>query len=319
MEFPSHSKDWRKFEQNNKAIALNILFVTYNTKQIRAAYVSKHNDERDNQVNLLMITNNDKDWHYLAVKSISGLLKGITSKHNGDFYCLNCFHSYTTEKKLKKHQRICRNHDFCHMIMPKENNKILKYNPGEKSLKVPFIIYADLECILRKMSACQVNPTKSYTEKKAEHEPSGYSLVTYCSFDKSKNEIKYYRGEDCMKMFCKDLKDQAMKIINYEKKEMIPLTDEEKETHENQKICYICEQEFCMDENNKKEFKLNQKVRDHCHYTGKYRGAAHSSCNLRYKIPKEIPVIFHNGSTYDYHFIIKELAKEFKGNFECLG
>ena len=80
--------------------------------------------------------------------------------------------------------------------MPKENNKILKYNPREKSLKVPFIIYADLECILRKMNACQVNPTKSYTKKKAEHEPSGYSQVKSCSFDKSKNECIYYRGQD---------------------------------------------------------------------------------------------------------------------------
>ena len=62
-----------------------------------------------------------------------------------------------------------------------------------------------------------------------------------------------------------------------------------------------------------------QKVRDHCHYAGKYRGAAHSKCDLRYRIPKEIPVVFHNGSTYDYHFIIKQLAKEFKGNFDCLG
>ena len=203
--------------------------------------------------------------------------------------------------------------------MPDENNKILKYIQGEKLLKVPFIIYADLECLLQKINTCQNNPDKSYTEKKATHRPSGYSLVTCCSFDKSKNERKYYRGEDCMKIFCKDLKDQAMKIINYEKKEMIPLTDEEKETHENQKICYICEQEFCMDENNKKEFKLNQKVRDHCHYTGKYRGAAHSICNLRHKIPKEIPIVFHNGSTYDYHFIMKQLAKKFKGNFDCLG
>ena len=151
------------------------------------------------------------------------------------------------------------------------------------------------------------------------HEPSGYSLVRCCSFDKSKNEQKYHRGDDCMKVFCKDLKDQAMKIINYEKKEMIPLTDKEKETHENQKICYICKQEFCMNENNEKEFKLKQKVRDHCHYTGTYRGAAaHSICNSRYKIPKEIPVVFHNGSTYDYHFIIKQLAREFKGNFDCL-
>ena len=92
-----------------------------------------------------------------------------------------------------------------------------------------------------------------------------------------------------------------------------------KKTHKNQKICYICEQEFRTNESNKKEFKLKQKVRDHCHYTGKYREAAHSICNLCYQIPKEIPVVFHNGSTYDYHFIIKRLAKEFKGNFDCLG
>ena len=90
---------------------------------------------------------------------------------------------------------------------------------------------------------------------------------------------------------------------------MIPLTTEEKIHYNEQDICYICKKEF--DKSNKKHYK----VRDHCHYTGKYRGAAHNICNLRYKIPKEIPVVFHNGSTYDYHFIIRE----FDGNFECLG
>ena len=247
------------------------------------------------------------------------LLRGITSNHNEDFYCLNCFHSHTTENKLRKHEKICNEHDFCYLKMPNEDNKILIYIPGEKSLKVPFINYADLECLLQKIKSCQNNPEKSYTEKKAVHRPSGYSLITCCSFDKSENERKYYRGIDCMKIFCNDLKDQANKIINYEKKEMIPLTDDEKETHENQKICHICEKEFCTGENNKKEFKTMQKVRDHYHYTGRYRGAAHSICNLRYKIPKEIPVVFHNSSTYDYHFIIKQLTKEFKGNFDCLG
>ena len=122
-----------------------------------------------------------------------------------------------------------------------------------------------------------------------------------------------------MKIFCEGLKDQAMKIINYEKKEMIPLTNEEIESYENREICHICEKEFCTDKNNKKEFKLKRKVRDHCHYTGKYRGAAHSICNLRYKISKEIPVVFHNGSTYDYHFIIKQLGRELKDYFHCLG
>ena len=177
-----------------------------------------------------MITDGTGNWHCLAVKIISGLLRGITSNHNGDFYCLNCFHPYTTEKKLRKHERICNDHDFCHLKMPDESNRILKYIPGEKSLRVPFIIYADLECLLRKKYICRNNPEKSYTEKKDVHKPSGDCLVTCHSSDKSKNERKYYRGEDCMKIFCKDLKDQAMKIINYEKKEMIPLTDEEKDT-----------------------------------------------------------------------------------------
>ena len=268
IEFPSYSKDWRKFKKNNKSIDLNILFTPYNTKQIRPAYISKYNNERDIQVNLLMITDNNNNWHYLAVKSISGLLKGITSKHKEDLYCLNCFCSYTTAKKLKKHERICKDHDFCHVKLPNADNKILKYNPGEKSLKVPFVIYADLECLLQKINTCQNNPEKSYTEKKAKHKPSGYSSVKCCSFDNTANESSYYRGKDCMKIFCRDLRDQAMKTINYEKKEMIPLTNEEEEgSYENQDICYICEKEFCTNKNNKKEFKSNCKVRDHCHYT----------------------------------------------------
>ena len=90
---------------------------------------------------------------------------------------------------------------------------------------------------------------------------------------------------------------------------MIPLIKEEEDNYNEENTCYIC----------KKHFNNDMKVKDHCHFTGKYRGAAHNMCNLRYKVPKNIPVIFHNGSTYDYHFIIKELASEFDGNFECLG
>ena len=111
----------------------------YDTKQIKQEYISKYNNERDGQVNLLMITDGTTNWHYLAIKNISGLLRGITSNHNGDFYCLNCFHSYTTKRKLKKHERVCKDHDFCDIIMPDEDNKILKYNPGEQSLKVYYL------------------------------------------------------------------------------------------------------------------------------------------------------------------------------------
>ena len=96
---------------------------------------------------------------------------------------------------------------------------------------------------------------------------------------------------------------------------MLPLTDKENKSCKKQNVCYICKKGFSADDDNKKY----HKVRDHCHYTGKYRGAAHSVCNLRYKTPKTIPIVFDNAPTYDYYFIIKELAKEIKGQFECLG
>ena len=103
-----YKKDWKKFESNIKAIALNILYVSHNTKEIRHAYKSKYNSNRENQVILLMITDGEK-WHYLAVKRFSALFRGIKSKHEGDFYCLNCFCSYRTENKLKKHKKVCEN------------------------------------------------------------------------------------------------------------------------------------------------------------------------------------------------------------------
>ena len=100
-----------------------------------------------------------------------------------------------------------------------------------------------------------------------------------------------------MRNFCLDLGEHVTKIINYEKKEMIPLTKKEEKKHNKQKVCHIFKKRYSTDDNNKKY----HKEKDHCHYTGKYRGAAHDICNLRYKIPKEISVVFHNGSTGNYH------------------
>ena len=147
------------------------------------------------------------------------------------------------------------------------------------------------------------------------HTLSGCSLFTNCSFHSEENQLDCYRGKDCMERFCKNLKENVIKIINYEKKEMIPLTDEKSKSCKKQRACYICKKEFSTDYDNKKY----HKVRDQYHYTGKFRGPLHNICNLRYKTIKEIPIVFHNGSTYDYHFIIKQLAKEFKGQLECLG
>ena len=109
--------------------------------------------------------------------------------------------------------------------------------------------------------------------KKIKHTSSGYSLFTSCSFDSTKNKLDCYREKDCKERFCKNSKEHATRIINYEKKEMIPLTDEENNSCKKQEVCYIYRKGFSTDHYNNKEY---HKVRGHCHYTGEFRGAAHN-------------------------------------------
>ena len=178
----------------------------YNTEQIRCAYKSIYNNERKNQLILLMITDGGK-LHFFALKSetmlyngklcncpienLSRLLKGKSSNHRGDYYCLNCFNSYSTENRFKEHEEMCNKNDSCRIILPRWDDKILKYNYGEKSLKVPFVIHLDLECLLLKMLLCQNNLEKSYSKRKAKYEPSGWAMFTKYSFDATKNKLDY--------------------------------------------------------------------------------------------------------------------------------
>ena len=184
-----------------------------------------------------MITENKQDdtmdkWHYIAVKSISGLFRGITWNNNGDFYCLSCLHSFRTDNALKKHERLCNNHDYFKIDMPKEDKNILRYNHGEKSLKVAHAFYLDTESLLVKQQSSQNNPEESFAERKAIHEACGYSLNLVTSCDSNKSTHSFYRGTDWIKKLCKDVKTQAMEIINLGKKEMIPLTYDEKVYYE---------------------------------------------------------------------------------------
>ena len=119
--------------------------------------------------------------------------------------------------------------------MPKEDNKILKYKHVEKSMKVPFIIYANLESWLEKINANWNSPEKSSTTKINKHTPSGYSLFSHCSRDATRNTLDYYRGKYYMKGFCKDLRKHAVKTINFVK---------ERKSYHRQKVCYICKKEW---------------------------------------------------------------------------
>ena len=137
-------------------------------------------------------------------------------------------------------------------------------------------------------------------------------MFTRCSFDKKKNLIIVEE----FKNLCQKLKECTMKIIIYEKREMIPLIYEENKPYKEQETCHICQGKVCVDKNDE-NYKNREKVKDPCYYTGKFRGAAHSKCNLNYKVPKDIPIIIHSAS-YDTHFIINQLAKELEGELNCI-
>ena len=121
---------------------------------------------------------NGEGRHYLEVKKLSALLRIIASRHHGDFYCLNCLHSFARESKRESHKKVCKNIDFCNAIMPSQYTKILEFNQYQKSEKASFIIYADLECLIEKVDTCKNNPENSFTTKVAEHIPSGFRMST---------------------------------------------------------------------------------------------------------------------------------------------
>ena len=123
--------------------------------------------------------------------------------------------------------------------MPKKG-ELLKYQPGVKSTSGPFAVFADIESLLRKMDTCENDPSKSSTTQKNKHEMCGYSLFTHCPFDKKKNVVDNYRGKDCLKKFCEDLRKHAKSIIDFEKKEMIELTGKEKLKLYIEDKCFIC-------------------------------------------------------------------------------
>ena len=168
-----------------------------------------------------MITDDDNRWHYLAVKSLLALFGGTISNHHGDFYCLNWFHSYRMLNKLKKHEKVCNNHDYCRTDMPKEHEKT-KYLSAEKSLKAPFIIYVDLEYLLKKPNIVKIILKTLTLRKKRNINLQDTHGVQYAHLMIQKNKRYFYRGKDCIGKFSKDLKELGTEMINFEEKEMTP-------------------------------------------------------------------------------------------------
>ena len=314
IEYPVSLKDIDRFEKQNPNISITVF--GFNEKdKVHPLRVSEHVYNREVDIILLLIER-DGVKHYCLVKNSSRLLSKQTSAHKkGTHICYRCLNPFWTHKSLEKHWEYCRNHEAVEINMP-EKGTILRFKHHERSEKLPFIIYADTEALIKKMHNCNPNPQNSYTRKYQKHEPISFSYYIK-SFDDNvyESKLRKYTGEDAMEKFVEWIEEDVKEIANIPDVEMIFGLDELKQFNDATK-CWICNEEF-DDTADEKGYRKNEKVKDHCHYTGRFRGAAHNSCNLKYKKPKFIPVVFHNLSGYDSHLFIKNLGFT-DGNIDCI-
>ena len=254
----------------------------------------------------------DGNTHYTLIKDFHRLIKSqkTTSKNGKIFICKRCFTHYTKPELLEKHIKYCSNNQTVSVKMP-EPNTYLYFKNYYKQLPIPFVVYADFECFTKPMNTCSPNPKESYNYNYQKHEPSGFCFYVKGIVDKKIKPIIYTKkseDEDIAKVFVEKLTEVTKGIYNdfYRRPKPLRLTNSEQKSFEEANICHICNCELKKD-----------KVRDHCHFTGQYRGAAHNKCNLMCKKPKVLPVIFHNLQGYDAHLFIKQLAR-LEGKLDCI-
>ena len=249
---------------------------------------------------------NEDKRHYTAIKSLSRLLGDSNSKRgHKQHFCLNCLQGFHSEESRDNHFEYCKENEAVRIEMPKEGS-FVEFHDGQNKFKVLVIMYADFEAILKPTKEnVKSKPEESYTKTKEinQHIPSGFCVYSKFAYGKVENPLKLYRGKDCAEVFRDYVENEAKRLYYmFPEKPMNRLTHEERKEFNQARKCHICFKGF---------EELNAKVRDHCHYTGQSRGPAHMNCNLRYKIPSCIPIIFHNLSRYDAHLFIRELGKKF--------
>ena len=251
-------------------------------------------------INLMLITESNRK-HYVAIKSLSRLLSSQNTKLKGkEYFCMNCLQGFKEESSRNEHIGYCKDNESVGIEMP-HKNPIVEYSDGQFQFKVPFIMYADFKSILEPIQGPGNNPRISSTRGVNVHTPSGWCVRSEFAYEEVKDPLKLYRGKDCVSKFCNHIIAEAHRLYNsFPEKPNEPLTKVQLKEYNCASRCHICFAPFRPG---------NQKVRDHCHYSGIYRGAAHSLCNLQQKIPTYIPVVFHNLTGYDAHMFIQELAK----------
>ena len=309
IEFPVKVKDIPKFENQNPNLpGINVFSINDNNK----IYPLRLNQKDAKKSIDLFLFSEDENQHYSLIKNFSRLVRSQITSDRRKLYICKKFLSHFTKKYLfKRHLKYCSKNETVAVKMPNKKNSILKFKSHYKKLPVPFIIYADFECFTIPVNSCKPNPDKSFTQGYQKHEPSGYCLYLKALDGLNTNfkPIVYTKkipDEDISKKFIKHVK-LTHKIYQdyYKKPKPYNLSTKEEKDFQSATKCHICEQKLFRDKKTNKTLK----VRDHCHFTGEYRGAAHNECNLKCRKPLILPVIFHNLQGYDAHIFIKQLAK----------
>ena len=319
IQYPVSLRGIDRFERLNPEISISVL--GYNEEEkVYPLKVSKYTGCK-NDIILLLIKDVEKS-HYCLVKNISALLSSqINNNEHKRYFCLNCFNSFKSSDSLDKHKKYCYNNESVKISMPPPNT-FLRFKNFRYSEKAPFAIYADFESLIKPIDNCDPDPNHSYTKKYQKHEPISFCYYIVCfndtlckeifNDDTKRKQLRYYvktkpEDPDVIDVFIKWLEDDVKFLANIEEKKMVFTRKDEKQFNK-ASDCWICGKELG-----------NDRVRDHCHYTGRYRGAAHNSCNLKYSKPKGVPVFFHNLAGYDSHLFIKNLgSSNSKENIECI-
>ncbi|XP_048588381.1 uncharacterized protein LOC116601844 [Nematostella vectensis] len=311
IEFPVSLRQIDKFERQNPH-TVNVF--TYEEKKICPLRIS--GKDPFNAINLLLISNGETS-HYCWIKDVMSLVSSQIDKyHHTRFLCFRCLNSFRCKKALEKHYEYCSKNESVRIEMPMDKDgkplytRFVNFN---RKMRVPFVVYADFESFTENIDTCSPDESRSFTKQYQKHKPSGFCYLIKCSIDDGVFSPKLVQrtvqgsAEDVAQLFVESLESDIKEIYNkFKFPKEVEMTREDEMNYDNATHCHICGGELGED-----------KVLDHCHLTGKYRGAAHNACNLRFRAPKFFPVLFHNLSGYDSHLFVKNLGTS-EGKINCI-
>ena len=291
IEFPVQEKDFKTVEVQNN-ICINVF--GYENELVFPVYISDQTFK--SSINLLLLINDDK-FHYGYIKDFNTFMFYKTKNKNKKWFCESCLQCFSSKNVLIKHKEDCLSINGQQSInLEKETIEFKNYF---KQLPAPFKIYADFECNFKNVECYKGSYTKMYHE----HVPCSYAYKVVCIDDIFSKPIVVYRGLNATYEFIKSILKQheyCKKIMKYQFNKNLVMTEKEEYLFQQNNNSWICKK--IID-------KEDEKVRDHCRITSKFRGSAYWDCNINFQLTKKIPVIFHNLKGYDSHLIFSEQHK----------